>query len=280
MPNMNLFKNTRLIFFILVSLSFSVSSQNNLKDPSLNGKNIIYVYGGMKGHSPKERVNLFVPILEKEGANVKVFDSFSVYEDEKLMNEADLIIQIFTDAFTSDPRMNNEQFKGLQNALINGTGFAGWHGGLGDSSPNPLYHFIVGGDFVSHPGELKEMKTAKYEVKIYDSEDYITNGISDFKIFGSEQYYMMIDPNVKVLAVSEFKLNNWPTNENEIKGSFMPVIWKKNYGKGRVFYSSIGHYLREFEIPEVLTMQMRGFRWASEGKYHLKENLISPVYKK
>ena len=280
MSNMKFFKNTRLIFFILVSFPFYVSSQNNLKDPSLNGKNIIYIYGGMKGHSPKESVNLFVPILEKEGASVKVFDNFSVYEDEKLMNEADLIIQIFTDAFTSDPRMNNEQFKGLQNALINGTGFAGWHGGLGDSSPNPLYHFIVGGDFVSHPGELKEMKTAEYEVKIYDSEDYITNGISDFKINGSEQYYMMIDPNVKVLAVSEFKLNNWPTNENKIKGSFMPVIWKKNYGKGRVFYSSIGHYLREFEIPEVLTMQMRGFRWASEGKYHLKENLISPVYKK
>ena len=280
MSNMKFFKNTRLIFFILVSFPFYVSSQNNLKDPSLNGKNIIYVYGGMKGHSPKESVNLFVPILEKEGASVKVFDNFSVYEDEKLMNEADLIIQIFTDAFTSDPKMNNEQFKGLQNALINGTGFAGWHGGLGDSSPNPLYHFIVGGDFVSHPGELKEMKTAEYEVKIYDSEDYITNGISDFKINGSEQYYMMIDPNVKALAVSEFKLNNWPTNENKIKGSFMPVIWKKNYGKGRVFYSSIGHYLREFEIPEVLTMQMRGFRWASEGKYHLKENLISPVYKK
>ena len=277
---MKLFKNTRLIFLILISFSFSVSSQNNHKDPSLRGKNIIYVYGGMNGHSPKESVNLFVPILEKEGAIVKVYDNFSVFEDEKLMNEADLIIQTFTDAFSSDPRMNNDQFKGLRKALINGTGFAGWHGGLGDSSPNPLYHFIVGGDFVSHPGELKEMKTAEYEVKIYDSEDYVTDGLSDFKIFGSEQYYMMIDPNVKVLAVSEFKLNNWPNNENEIKGSFMPVIWKKNYGKGRVFYSSIGHYLREFQIPEALTMQMRGFRWASEGKYHLKENLISPVYKK
>jgi len=277
---MKLFKNTRLIFLILVSFSFSVSSQNNHKDPSLHGKNIIYVYGGMNGHSPKESVDLFVPILEKEGAIVKVFDNFSVFENEKLMNEADLIIQTFTDAFSSDPRMNNDQFKGLRKALINGTGFAGWHGGLGDSSPNPLYHFIVGGDFVSHPGELKEMKTAEYEVKIYDSEDYITDGLSDFKIFGSEQYYMMIDPNVKVLAVSEFKLNNWPNNENEIKGSFMPVIWKKNYGKGRVFYSSVGHYLREFEIPQVFTMQMRGFRWASEGKYHMKENLISPVYKK
>ena len=59
---MKLFKNTRLILLIFVSFPFSVSSQNNLKNPSLNGKNIIYVYGGMKGHSPRESVNLFVPI--------------------------------------------------------------------------------------------------------------------------------------------------------------------------------------------------------------------------
>ena len=269
-----------LLLFVQIVFSCSSVSNKNLDNPSLNGKKIIYVYGGMDGHSPKESVDFFVPILEKEGAIVKVFNNFSVYEDEKLMKEADLIIQVFTDAFSSDPRMNENQFKGLRNALINGTGFAGWHGGLADSSPNPLYHFIVGGDFVSHPGELKDMKTAEYEVKIHDKQDYITNGVSDFKITNSEQYYMMIDPNVKVLAVSEFKLNNWQTNENEIKGSFMPVIWKKNFGKGRVFYSSLGHYLREFEIPEVLTIQMRGFRWASEGKYQPKENLISPVYKK
>ena len=269
-----------LLLFVPIVFSCSSVSNKNLDNPSLNGKKVIYVYGGMDGHSPKESVDFFVPILEKEGAIVKVFNNFSVYENEKLMKEADLIIQVFTDAFSSDPRMNENQFKGLRNALINGTGFAGWHGGLADSSPNPLYHFIVGGDFVSHPGELKDMKTAEYEVKIHDKQDYITNGVSDFKITNSEQYYMMIDPNVKVLAVSEFKLNNWQTNENEIKGSFMPVIWKKNFGKGRVFYSSLGHYLREFEIPEVLTIQMRGFRWASEGKYQPKENLISPVYKK
>jgi type 1 glutamine amidotransferase len=234
----------------------------------------------MDGHWPKESVDFFVPLLEKEGAIVKVFNNFSIYEDKQLMKEADLIIQVFTDAYSSDPRMNDKQFEGLRNAIINGTGFAGWHGGLADSSPYPLYHFIVGGDFVSHPGELEDMKTAEYEIKIYDSLDYITNEVSNFKITNSEQYYMMIDPNVKVLAVSEFKLNNWQPNENEIKGSFMPMIWKKNYGRGRVFYNSIGHYKREFEIPEALTIQMRGFRWASEGKYHTKENLISPVYKK
>ena len=269
-----------LLLFIPIVFSCSSVSKKNFNNPSLNGKKVIYVYGGMEGHSPKESVDFFVPILEKEGAIVKVFNNFRVYEDEELMKEADLIIQVFTDAFSSDPRMNENQFKGLRNALINGTGFAGWHGGLADSSPNPLYHFIVGGDFVSHPGELEGMKTAEYEIKIYDSLDYITTGVSNFKITNSEQYYMMIDPNVKVLAVSKFKLNNWNPNENEIKGSFMPMIWKKNYGRGRVFYNSIGHYKRDFEIPEALTIQMRGFRWASEGKYQPKENLISPVYKK
>ncbi len=267
-------KIIRIIILTFVLLPYNQFSQ------SLNGKKVIYVYGGMDGHWPKESVAFFVPLLEKEGAIVKVFNNFSVYEDEQLMKETDLIIQVFTDAYSSDPRMNDNQLKGLSNAIINGTGFAGWHGGLADSSPNPLYHFIVGGDFVSHPGELEGGKTAEYEIKIYDSLDYITTGVSNFKITNSEQYYMMIDPNVKVLAVSKFKLNNWNPNENEIKGSFMPMIWKKNYGRGRVFYNSIGHYKRDFEIPEALTIQMRGFRWASEGKYQPKENLISPVYKK
>ena len=164
-----------LLLFVPIVFCCSSVSNKNLDNPSLNGKKVIYVYGGMDGHSPKESVDFFVPILEKEGAIVKVFNNFSVYEDEELMKEADLIIQVFTDAFSSDPRMNENQFKGLRNALINGTGFAGWHGGLADSSPNPLYHFIVGGDFVSHPGELKDMKTAEYEVKIHDKQDYITS---------------------------------------------------------------------------------------------------------
>jgi len=68
--------------------------------------------------------------------------------------------------------------------------------------------------------------------------------------------------------------------ENQIKGSVMPMIWKKNYGKGRIFYSSIGHNLYDFDTPELMTMQMRGFRWASEGKYANKEPTITPVYKK
>ena len=94
---------------------------------------------------------------------------------------------------------------------------------------------------------------------------------------------MLIDPNIRVLAVINLQTYQKPVNlkleqinyldidvENQIKGSVIPVIWKKNYGKGRIFYSSIGHSLNDFNLPEVMNIQMRGFRWASEGKYEKK----------
>ncbi len=263
-------------------------AQNDL--PSLKGKNILFVYGGTI-HSPKESADLFVPILKAEGAKVRVFDNFSVYEDEKLMSETDLIIQAFTDFFTPvENRMNDKQFKGLQIAILKGTGFSGWHGGLGASNKvNQRYQFMVGGQFVSHPGGI-----TNYKVKIIDSKDLITKDISDFLVKNSEQYYMLVDPNIKVLAVSEFMKDTYHKSdslklekidyldidvENEIKGSVMPVVWKKYYGKGRIFYSSIGHNLSDFDIPEVMNIQMRGFRWASEGKYLKKGNIITPIYK-
>ena len=284
---MRYFKFIFLQLIFLLELHVCVA-QNDL--PSLKGKNILFVYGGTI-HSPKESADLFVPILKAEGAKVRVFDNFSVYEDEKLMSETDLIIQAFTDFFTPvEDRMNDKQFKGLQIAILKGTGFSGWHGGLGASNKvNQRYQFMVGGQFVSHPGGI-----TNYKVKIIDSKDLITKDISDFLVKNSEQYYMLVDPNIKVLAVSEFMKDTYHKSdslklekidyldidvENEIKGSVMPVVWKKYYGKGRIFYSSIGHNLSDFDIPEVMNIQMRGFRWASEGKYLKKGNIITPIYK-
>ena len=47
---------------------------------------------------------------------------------------------------------------------------------------------------------------------------------------------------------------------------FRPVAWKKIWGKGRVFYCSLGHVASDFQTPQVLTIQTRGMIWAAEGK--------------
>lgn len=271
----SLFSIYAVVFFMLLS-SVTVNGQKHKKEPTLNGKNIIYVYGGWKGHKPAESVDLFVPKLEAEGATVQVFNTLDVYTNKALMDNADLIIQTWTMG-----KITKEQFSGLQQAVMNGTGISGWHGGIGDSfRDNIKYQFMIGGQFLFHPGGKID-----HRIKIKNKKDPITKGIKDFELKKTEQYYMFVDPNVTVLAISEFPRESYNKKdskkaENNITGSTMPVVWKKNYGKGRVFYSSIGHNLTDFNVPEVMEMQMRGFRWASEGKNMAPEELISPVYKK
>lgn len=268
----NVFHNTLVLVFLFIFFPMQGISQNEQNKPTLKGKNVIYVYGGWKGHKPSESVDLMVPKLIAEGANVKIFDTLSVYTDEKLMAETDLIIQIWTMG-----KITEKQFEGLQKAIMKGTGFAGWHGGLGDAFRDNLkYQFIVGGQFLFHPGGHID-----HSIKIIDKSDPITQGLKDFNLKKTEQYYMLVDPNIKVLAISEFdreKYEKPKKKENKITGSTMPVVWKKNYGKGRIFYSSIGHHLTDFDVPEVMTIQLRGFRWASEGKYAEKEFTITPAY--
>jgi len=90
----------------------------------------------------------------------------------------------------------------------------------------------------------------------------------------SEPYYMHVDPHVKVLATTTFsdKTASW------IGGNVVPVAWKKAYGKGRVFYSSLGHVAADYKVPQALEIQKRGIRWASLSKYEPMEKWNQPVY--
>jgi hypothetical protein len=234
------------------------------RKPSLQGKKVLWVYGGWEGHDPKKCTDLFVPWMREEGAEVIVSDTLDSYLDEELMSSVDLVVQIMT---MSDITRDQEQM--LLKTIKNGTGIAGWHGGLGDAFRTRVaYQFMVGGQWVAHPGGVID-----YRVNINDHDDPITKGLKDFDMH-SEQYYMHVDPNVKVLATTTYndKHAYW------IDGCVMPVVWKKYYGKGRVFYSSLGHVVTDFEVPEALEIQKRGFRWAAESKYMALENWVSPVY--
>jgi len=112
-----------------------------------------------------------------------------------------------------------------------------------------------------------------YRVNITDHRDPVTAGLSDFDMH-SEQYYMHVDPNVKVLATTTFsdKHAAW------IGGNVIPVAWKKYYGKGRVFYSSLGHVAADFSVPQALEIQKRGILWTCMSKYEPKEETRQHIY--
>ena len=107
----------------------------------------------------------------KNNAKVTLSGSTEIYANDKIMSKTDLIIQSVT---MLDIKRN--ELKGLSNAISNGTGLAGFHGGLGDSFRNSTeYQYIVGGQFVAHPGGH-----VFYDVNIIDKNDFITKNINDF----------------------------------------------------------------------------------------------------
>ena len=212
----------------------------------------LIVWGGWEGHQPKECAGIISRLLLKAGFSVNVFDSTSVFSDPKL-SQFDLIVPIVTMA-TIAP----EECQNLSTTIQHGTGLAGFHGGMGDSfRTEPAYQFMVGGQWVAHPGDIID-----YRVNISKGEDPITSGIEDFD-YHSEQYYMHVDPSNEVLATTAFSGKYCPW----IDGVVMPVAWKRRHGEGKVFYCSLGHTAAEFEVTPMRTLILRGMLWAArDGK--------------
>jgi uncharacterized protein len=212
-------------------------------------KTAMLVWGGWDGHEPKQCVDIFAPILRADGFQVDIFESLDIYLDLPKMRSYDLISQVWTMGTITD-----QQQKGLLETIKSGVGFAGWHGGAGDSFRDRTdYQFMVGGQWVAHPGGVID-----YTVNITRPDDPITAGLADFKMH-SEQYYMHVDPSNEVLATTTFTGEHAPW----IAGTVMPVVWKRPWGLGRVFYTSLGHVSADFIVPEAREIVRRGMKWAS-----------------
>ena len=212
-------------------------------------KSALFVWGGWDGHEPKQTADIFASYLEGEGYDVEVSDTLDSYLDTQRMRSLSLIVQVISMATIS-----REQEEGLLAAIDDGVGFAGWHGGIADSfRSNTNYQFMVGGQWVAHPGGIVE-----YEVNITKPSDPIVAGLRDFKM-KSEQYYMHVDPSNEVLATTTFGGEHvlWAA------GVVMPAVWKRVWGKGRVFFSSVGHVAKDFDVPEAREIVQRGLLWAS-----------------
>jgi type 1 glutamine amidotransferase len=209
----------------------------------------LLVVGGWEGHEPKQCAAIFSAVLQSDGYEVEQIDTLDVYLDTDRLQTVDLIVPIFTMS-----TITKEQEKGLLDAVASGIGVAGWHGGMADAFRNNTdYQFMVGGQWVAHPGNIID-----YTVNIVNHDDPITAGLNDFAMH-SEQYYLHVDPSNEVLATTTFSGDYAPW----VAGCVMPVVWKRMWDKGKVSYCSLGHVASDFDVPEAKELVRRGMRWAT-----------------
>lgn len=208
----------------------------------------LIVWGGWSGHEPEQCARIVSDILRGDGFTVHVETTTEAFADPSV-RDLSLIVPIITMA-----KIEKQEVQNLTRAVADGVGLAGFHGGMCDAFRDSVeYQFMCGGQWVAHPGNVID-----YRVDIVKPDDPICRGIQSFP-YRSEQYYMHVDPTNEVLATTTFSGEHLPW----IEGVVMPVAWKRRYGNGRVFYSSLGHVAQEFDVPEMRTILHRGMLWAA-----------------
>jgi uncharacterized protein len=211
-------------------------------------KQALIVWGGWQGHEPEACAHIVQGMLQKNDFEVRLETTTAAFADPAL-HQLDLIVPIFTMS-----KIEKEECANLTAAVRAGVGLAGFHGGMGDAFRDAVdYQFMTGGQWVAHPGGVID-----YRVNIRQPNDPVMAGLTDFD-YRSEQYYMHVDPSNNVLATTTFSGQHAPW----IEGVVMPVVWKRQHGAGRVFYSSLGHVSAEFAVPPMRTMFERGMLWAA-----------------
>ncbi len=222
----------------------------------MSNKSALIVWGGWDGHEPEKVARLFEAILTAEGFEVEVSDTLDSFANEASVFAKNLLIPVWTMG-----EISHEQRSVVTRAVSEfGIGIAGCHGGMCDSfRADTEWQFMTGGQWVAHPGN----DGVKYPVHISKTNPHeITAGLVDFEVV-SEQYYLHTDPGNNVLATTPFPTPgaDGPHSENICQ---MPVVWTKMYGKGKVFYNSLGHHadILEAEVPKEL--MRRGFLWAAK----------------
>jgi uncharacterized protein len=227
--------------------------------------NALIVRGGWEGHEPVQTTDSFIPFLTENNYQVRVEDSTKVYSDADYLATVDLIVQVVTMS-----TIENDELAGLRTAVANGTGLAGWHGGIADSYRNSAdYLQLIGGQFAHHqakgrPEELKGNGTdnfVRYTVDIVpEQRDHpIVAGIEDFEL-ETEQYWVLSDDYNDVLATTTIGARDF---DNWHRPITCPAIWTRQWGNGKIFVSTPGHQLSVVDNPSVRKIIERGMLWVT-----------------
>ena len=211
-------------------------------------KTVLIFWGGWDGHTPERSALVVKGLLEGHGFSVTLEQGTACLARLDL-TAFNLIVPMITMS-----AIEKAEVDALCAAVRGGVGLGGMHGQMCDAFRNETeYQFMTGGQWVSHPGNIID-----YHVDVAKPDDPVMQGLQRFP-YRSEQYYMHVDPAIDVLATTTFD----GTHCDWVKGVTMPVVWKKIYGRGRVFYSALGHTADEFAVPQMRTMLERGLLWAA-----------------
>jgi len=208
----------------------------------------IIVWGGWQGHEPEQCAGIVGDLLREDGFAVEVTGDLGIF-GSPLLAQADLLVPVIT-----GEKLEKAHADALLDAVRGGLGLGGHHGALATSFKESWpFRYVSGVTWVAHPGNIIDFRVA-----VTRQDDPVMEGIPDFD-YRSEQYYLHYDPTVEILATTTFT----GAHDSAARNVVMPVVFKRHFGAGRIFYSALGHVAAEFDHPYMPLILRRGLAWAA-----------------
>ena len=140
-----------------------------------------------------------------------------------------------------------------------GKGFVVAHSGITAFLSWPEFGEMLGGRFDQHPWNVTSAK-----ILLEDPKFPAMRGFPETLVLTDEHYQLKDFSRDKVHVLARLDpatLDLKAPLVHRTDGDF-PVAWSKTYGKGRVFYSTLGHLPEVWDNPAVQRMYFEALRWA------------------
>jgi len=179
--------------------------------------------------------------LEYNAKNLNDFDAVLFYTGGTLemddQQKADFLSAIHEDG---------KGFIGIHSATIT---FTGW----------PEYGEMIGGYFDEHPWGTFDAPIVVEDsgfpgMKAWPAAFVLKDEIYQIRNFSRDKVRVLMR-----LDASKVDLTNPRVHR---KDRDFAVTWAKMYGKGRVYYSTLGHPTENWDRPEMQTMYVEAIKWA------------------
>lgn len=140
-----------------------------------------------------------------------------------------------------------------------GKGFIGVHSAAITWVKWPEFVDMVGGSFDEHPWGTFQAPILVEDAKFPGMDAYpksftLLDEIYQFKSYSRETLRVLLRLDPAKLDLTGPKVHR--------KDQDFAVAWAKTYGKGRVFYSTLGHVEENWDRPDMRKMYLEAIKWA------------------
>ena len=255
----------RLACFLGIGIVFAGMLSSPLSSQPPKRKKLLAI-GDVKGFQ-HDSVSHGLAVIERLGQESGLYDTY-IRTDTQLLTKQKLggnaknldyfdAVLFYT---TGELDMTSQQKADFMSFIKeDGKGFIGAHSAIDTFYNWPEYGEMTGGYFDQHPWGVFDAPVIVEDAAFPGMKGFAKTFTIKDEIYQAKAYSR---DKVRVLArLDPDKIDLKNPRVHRTDRDFA-VAWIKEYGKGRVFYSTFGHRPEVWDMPEVQKMYLEAIKWA------------------